>query len=99
LLIQYLRKASKKDKDLPRLPINWYDGYLYSLEYHYKRLTENKKIKKNLPDIKTLAVFDFDDTLFRSPSAPKGHKGNWHIKIDSLTPPLVDKVPSKICGI
>ena len=90
-----LRKANKKDDSLPRLPFNWYDGYLHSLEYHYKRIAENKKIKKNLSNIKTLAVFDFDDTLFRSPSAPAGHKGNWHIKIDSLTPPLVHKMPTK----
>ena len=52
-----------------------------------------KKTAKDLKKIKTLAVFDFDKTLFRSPDAPKGHKGNWHIKIDSLTPPQVSDVP------
>jgi hypothetical protein len=52
-----------------------------------------KKTAKDLKKIKTLAVFDFDKTLFRSPDAPKGHKGNWHIKIDSLTSPIVSDVP------
>jgi len=52
-----------------------------------------KKTAKDLKKIKTLAVFDFDKTLFRSPDAPKGHKGNWHIKIDSLTPPQVKETP------
>lgn len=52
-----------------------------------------KKTAKDLKKIKTLAVFDFDKTLFRSPDAPKGHKGNWHIKIDSLTPPQVKEIP------
>jgi len=52
-----------------------------------------KKTAKDFKKIKTLAVFDFDKTLFRSPDAPKGHKGNWHIKIDSLTPPQVSEKP------
>jgi hypothetical protein len=52
-----------------------------------------KKTAKDLKKIKTLAVFDFDKTLFRSPDAPKGHKGNWHIKIDSLTSPQVSEMP------
>jgi len=52
-----------------------------------------KKTAKDLKKIKTLAVFDFDKTLFRSPDAPKGHKGNWHIKIDSLTSPIVSDIP------
>ncbi len=43
-----------------------------------------KKKKRDLSVVKTLAVFDFDDTLFQSPEAPKGYKGNWHIKPESL---------------
>jgi hypothetical protein len=48
-------------------------------------LVEKKqKKKRDLTIIKTLAVFDFDDTLFQSPEAPKNYKGNWHIKPESL---------------
>lgn len=43
-----------------------------------------KKKKRDLSLVKTLAVFDFDDTLFNSPEAPKGFKGNWHINPESL---------------
>jgi hypothetical protein len=48
-------------------------------------LVEKKqKKKRDLSIIRTLAVFDFDDTLFQSPEAPKNYKGNWHIKPESL---------------
>lgn len=53
-----------------------------------------KDSAKDFKKIKTLAVFDFDKTLFRSPDAPSNNKGNWHIKIDSLTPPAVKDVPN-----
>lgn len=36
-------------------------------------------------------MFDFDDTLFQSPEAPKGYKGNWHIKPESLPDNPKDK--------
>jgi len=36
-----------------------------------------------------LQVFDFDDTLFRSPKAPKGYKGAYWDDIRSLTPPAL----------
>ena len=52
-----------------------------------------KNTAKDFKKIKILAVFDFDKTLFRSPDAPEGHKGNWHIKIDSLTSPTVSDIP------
>lgn len=50
------------------------------------------KTAKDFKQIKSLAVFDFDKTLFRSPDAPKGYKGNWHIKIDSLSQPYVEDI-------
>lgn len=60
-------------------------------------LVENaiqQKPAKDFTKIKTLAVFDFDDTLFHSPKQPNGYKGNWMINIDSLTPPALEKVPN-----
>ncbi len=54
-----------------------------------------KKAAKDFNKIKTLAVFDFDDTLFRSPQRPDDYKGNWHIKSDSLSPPAVPRVPKQ----
>jgi hypothetical protein len=36
-----------------------------------------------------LSVFDFDGTLFKSPEKPKGYKGNWWAKKESLGPPNV----------
>jgi len=67
------------DEEVAVLPNDWYKK---SAE---RMLTERKvKKKRDLSIIKTLAVFDFDDTLFQSPEAPKGYKGNWHIKPESL---------------
>lgn len=43
--------------------------------------------------IKTLAVFDFDNTLFRSPLPPPTHKGGWWSRPESLGPPHVDEKP------
>ena len=42
-----------------------------------------------------LSVFDFDDTLFRCPDAPKGFKGNWKLSKDSLNPPVVPEHPNE----
>lgn len=44
----------------------------------------------------TLCVFDFDDTLFRSPEQPKNFKGNWKISKESLSEPHVPEIPSDI---
>lgn len=71
----------ERNKFIPVLPDKWYNAFLYRLGEPL--LTENKK-KRDLSQIKTLAVFDFDHTLYKSPEAPKGHKGNWHIKPESL---------------
>lgn len=54
-----------------------------------------RKTAKDPKKIKTLAVFDFDDTLFHSPERPKNYKGNWHINIDSLTEPYVSHHPKQ----
>jgi len=43
--------------------------------------------------LKTLCVFDFDETLFRSPKQPKHFKGNWKINKESLADPYVPKQP------
>ena len=40
-----------------------------------------------------LSVFDFDNTLFKSPDAPKNYKGNWHASKESLDIPNIPKVP------
>lgn len=42
---------------------------------------------------KTLVVFDFDGTLFKSPYKPENWKGAWWSNIKSLTPPLVPEHP------
>lgn len=41
----------------------------------------------------TLCVFDFDDTLFKSPEQPKEFKGNWKISKESLNEPYVPEIP------
>ncbi len=74
---EFIDKAPEGE-EIAVLPSNW---YIKSLE----RLTERKiRKKRNLSIIKTLAVFDFDRTLYNSPDAPKNYKGNWHIKKESL---------------
>lgn len=40
-----------------------------------------------------LYVFDFDNTLFKSPSTPKGWKGPWWSIDVSLIPPVVPETP------
>lgn len=44
---------------------------------------------------KTLVVFDFDGTLFKSPIKPSNWKGAWWSNIKSLTPPLVPESPGQ----
>lgn len=73
------------NSEIAILPPDWYKK---SAE---RMLSERKKKKRNLSIIKTIAVFDFDDTLFNSPKAPKGFKGNWHIKPESLPDNPKDK--------
>ena len=41
-----------------------------------------------------LAIFDFDGTLFRSPTRPEGWSGAWWGNPESLTRPFVPEVPS-----
>lgn len=40
-----------------------------------------------------LAIFDFDGTLFRSPTRPAGWSGAWLGNLESLTRPFVPDVP------
>ncbi len=42
---------------------------------------------------KKLSVFDFDNTLFKSPDTPKNFKGNWYASKQSLNEPAVPKKP------
>jgi hypothetical protein len=51
------------------------------------RLSANKNI------FTKLSVFDFDNTLFKSPDSPSDFKGNWHASKESLNEPTVPKVP------
>jgi len=44
--------------------------------------------------LKNLCVFDFDETLFRSPKQPKDFKGNWKISKESLDAPHVPEIAS-----
>lgn len=41
-----------------------------------------------------LAIYDFDGTLFRSPSRPEGWVGGWWTNTESLNRPYVPEVPS-----
>lgn len=41
-----------------------------------------------------IAVYDIDNTIFRSPEKPIGHKGGWWGKLLSLEPPFVPINPS-----
>lgn len=50
------------------------------------KIIKSKKIKK-------LSIFDFDDTLFKSPDKPKGYKGNWWIQEKSLSSELIGEIP------
>lgn len=51
-----------RNKTIPVLPVDWYNAFLK----HYKIPLQEKKIKRQLSTAKILAVFDFDDTLFKS---------------------------------
>lgn len=73
------------EKETAVLPTDW---YLKSAE---RMLAEKKRRKLDVSLINTLAVFDFDDTLFNSPESPKGYKGNWHISSESLPENPKDK--------
>lgn len=44
--------------------------------------------------LERLVVFDFDNTLFKSPLPPKNHTGGWWGSVASLSPPLVPADPS-----
>ncbi len=41
----------------------------------------------------TLAIFDFDWTLFQSPCSPPGRLLDWWSSLESLTPPVVPPTP------
>lgn len=41
----------------------------------------------------SLSIFDFDGTLFRSPSKPEGWEGGWWGRPESLLPPFVPLRP------
>ncbi len=81
-------EMEQRNKSIPVLPKNWYNAFLNRLGEPL--LTESKH-KRDLSLVTTLAVFDFDHTLYKSPEAPKGHKGNWHIKPESLPENPKDK--------
>jgi hypothetical protein len=52
-----------------------------------------KRAQSGNDDGAELHVYDFDGTLFRSPSEPAVWSGNWWSSVDSLTPPCVPLEP------
>lgn len=73
-------ELAEKGKTIPLLPNNWYNAFL--LHYKEPMIQENKKRPK--ANIKTLAVFDFDDTLFKSKEAAERLGAKSHLSPDSL---------------
>lgn len=84
-----VRPETKKRKDIIQTPF-------------YGALEEAEKILNNAinillegkKDATTLCIYDFDHTLFKSPTPPEGHKGAWWQDRVSLTDPVVPENPS-----
>lgn len=75
-------------KTIPVLPDKWYEAYIAHYpdkELDSKTLDEKKKkIKRDLTKVKTLAVFDFDETLFRSDKAAERQPTDHPLSPDSI---------------
>ena len=51
------------------------------------------KIRLSGKNYTKLSVFDFDNTLFKSPEPSSNFKGNWYASKISLNEPTVPKIP------
>lgn len=66
------KELSERGKSIPVLPKEWYNAFFDRIGEPMLH-TEKKQIKqkRDLAKVKTLAVFDFDETLFQSDKAAK----------------------------
>lgn len=84
------RKPSKEElkergKSIPVLPKDWYNAYLNRLGEPLLHLEKKKhKEQRDLTKVKTLAVFDFDETLFRSDKAAERQPTDHPLSPDSI---------------
>lgn len=78
----------QRGKEIPILPDNWYEAYVLHYpdkELDYQTIDEKKKkLKRDLSKVKTLAVFDFDETLFHSDKAAERLPSDHPLSPDSL---------------
>ena len=76
-------ELKQKGKSIPVLPKDWWKAFVF----HYPDPTLDEKKKKRERDlslVKILAVFDFDETLFRSDHAAKRLETDHPLSPDSL---------------
>lgn len=78
-----VEEKAQRGKIIPILPKDWYVAHI---ERYGKKLVkeQNTQQDRDLSIIKTLAVFDFDETLFRSDNAAKRLKSDHPLSPDSL---------------
>lgn len=82
------REPSEEDKiqrgkTIPVLRKDWYNSFLTRIKPNIVKEQKDKE-KRNLAIVKTLAVFDFDDTLFKSTEASKRLGTDSHLSPDSI---------------
>jgi hypothetical protein len=71
----------QRGKSIPVLPKKWYNAFLKRID---EPLLEKKKKERNLQLVKTLAVFDFDDTLFKTEEVKQRMPSDHPLSPDSL---------------
>lgn len=79
-------QEKQKGISIPVLPKRWWLAYLHRLgiEPDQDTLLAEKKKKRDLSQVTTLAVFDFDDTLFKSTEAGERLGSDSHLSPESL---------------
>jgi hypothetical protein len=75
-------EKAQRGKSIPILPNNWYVAHIE--RYGKKIVKEQEEQDRDLSIVKTLAVFDFDETLFRSDNAAKRLESDHPLSPDSL---------------